>query len=170
MATATLIAILAAAGLTYGWQPDPSAGNASPNSGDPSVSDGSLQYIIQISPDAVQGIAKVGQITSAIDPQVRGRISTVVIRIGDGPLPRIDPMADDLQAMSIPEMGTGINHPVAGLPMRRGPRAVMKPGLGDDLFNNEAFGQAADDLRSGVQATVNDAGNQLRGNAAPVPA
>lgn len=154
MVSATVLAILAAAGLTYGWQPDPTARQ---NGGDPADS---LEYIVQISPDAVDEITKRGQATSLIDPSVRGRISRVVVRIGNGPLPRIDPAADDRVAMAIPQIGTGLNPPIAGVRSRPAGRSVMKPGFGDPGFGNPQFDAPND------AATRSAAGNFRFGDPA----
>jgi hypothetical protein len=75
MGAAPLLIMLAAVGVDYGWQPD---GTTSPR-GD------NVQYIIQISPDQIKSI---GEITSTIDPEIQGRISRVVVRVGTAKLPR----------------------------------------------------------------------------------
>lgn len=153
MVSATLFAILAAAGLTYGWQPDSSLGAKAD----------SLEYIVQISPDMVGSIEKVGELTSTIDPAIRGRVSKVVVRIGNGPLPRIDPASDDRFAMAIPEMNSSLNSPIAGLPTRnQGERSVMKPGFGDlDFLGDGDLRQNAESLRNNVADNVNRSTNEL---------
>lgn len=86
MGAAPLLVMLAAVGVDYGWQPD---GTTSPR-GD------NLEYIIQISPEQWDETAELGEITSTIDPEIAGRVSRIVVRIGDQPLAR-DPgrRADD---------------------------------------------------------------------------
>lgn len=158
MVSATLFAILAAAGLTYGWQPDRNAGPP----------DGSLEYIIQISPDMVGSIEKVGEITSTIDPSIAGRVSRVIVRIGDGPLPRIDPSSDDQVAIAIPTIHPSLHSPIAGLPARnRGPQSVMKPGFGDlDFLNDQNLRQSAETAREtavdAMNRTAGDIGRQAQ--------
>ncbi len=65
--------MVATLGITYGWQPDGKDG---------------VEYVIQIPPDQLQEIQRLGEISSTIDPAVRGRVSRVIVRVGDGPLPR----------------------------------------------------------------------------------
>jgi len=78
MGAAPLLIMLAAVGVDYGWQPD---GTTSPR-GD------NVEYIIQIPPDQLDQIKSIGEITSAVDPEIQGRISKVVVRIGTEKLPR----------------------------------------------------------------------------------
>lgn len=78
MGAAPLLIMLAAVGVDYGWQPD---GTTSPR-GD------NVEYIIQIPPDQLDQIKSIGEITSAIDPEIQGRISKVVVRVGTDKLPR----------------------------------------------------------------------------------
>ncbi len=68
-----VLLMIAAMGITYGWQPDDSGG---------------VEYIIQIPPDQLHEIERVGEISSVIDPAVRGHVSRVIIQVGNGPLPR----------------------------------------------------------------------------------
>ncbi|MEX0824844.1 MAG: hypothetical protein WD119_01690 [Pirellulaceae bacterium] len=64
---------LAVVGVDYGYQPD---------------SDGKIDYIVQVSPEHWDQAREAGEITSVIDPSVRGRVNRIIIRIGDGDLPR----------------------------------------------------------------------------------
>jgi hypothetical protein len=73
-----LLIMLAAVGVDYGWQPD---GTTSPR-GD------NVEYIIQIPPDQLDQIKTIGEITSSIDPEIQGRISKVIVRVGTDKLPR----------------------------------------------------------------------------------
>lgn len=80
-------------GITYGWQPD--------QSGE------SVEYLIQVSPDQIDDLKRAGEISSGIDPAVRGYVSKVVIRIGDEDLPRDLPdnlAAADRQSIPMPEI------------------------------------------------------------------
>ncbi|TWU54434.1 hypothetical protein Poly51_31530 [Rubripirellula tenax] len=81
-------------GITYGWQPD--------ESGD------GVEYIVQVPPSEIDQLRRIGEISSAIDPRVRGRVSKIVIRVGDGPLPRKTPLGtvaqSDVSPIPIPQM------------------------------------------------------------------
>jgi hypothetical protein len=79
MGAAPVLIMLAAVGVDYGWQPD---GTTSPR-GD------NIEYIVQISPDQLQQIRSIGEITSTIDPAVQGRVSRIVVKVGTGTLPKI---------------------------------------------------------------------------------
>ncbi|WP_417734501.1 hypothetical protein [Rosistilla oblonga] len=70
MGGAPLLLALAAITVDYGWQPDDKGG---------------IEYIIQIPPGQLE---QSGGFTSRIDPRVRGLVSRVVVRVGDGPLPQ----------------------------------------------------------------------------------
>ena len=70
------ILLVIAAGITYGWQPD---------------REGGVEYIIQVAPDQIERLEKVGEISSVIDPAVRGHVSRVIIRVGNEPVPRATP-------------------------------------------------------------------------------
>ncbi len=90
MGAAPLLIMLAAVGVDYGWQPD---GTTSPR-GD------NVEYIIQILPDQLDQIKSIGEITSAIDPEIQGRISKVVVRVGTEKLPRDAGRAASVAAVS----------------------------------------------------------------------
>ncbi|MDF1841051.1 MAG: hypothetical protein P1U77_06410 [Rubripirellula sp.] len=132
----TLLLLLAAGGITYGWKPDDRGG---------------VEYIIQIPPDQLQELPRLGQISSTIDPAVRGRVSRVVVQIGEGPLPRITPQempsnigrsanlgvggagiaAEDAALIPIPEMSdSSMVIPIAGIESGSS-QAVMKPQTGN---------------------------------------
>lgn len=78
MAAALLLVMLATVGIDYGWQPD---GTKSPQ-GD------NIEYIIQIPPDQLDEVKKLGEITSTLDPTVANRVVKVIVRVGTEPLPR----------------------------------------------------------------------------------
>jgi hypothetical protein len=71
-----LLLMAVAMGITYGWQPDGAGG---------------VNYIIQVPPDQIDAVRRSGEITSVIDPQVRGHVSRIIIRVGEDPLPRDTP-------------------------------------------------------------------------------
>jgi hypothetical protein len=70
--------MLAAMGIEYGWQPDGTTSERGDN----------VEYIVQISPDHADRLATIGDISSTIDPSIQGRVSRIVVRIGNGPLPK----------------------------------------------------------------------------------
>lgn len=72
-----VLLMMAALGITYGWQPD---------------HDGGVEYIIQLHPEEVRELHSLGEVTSVIDPAVQGRVSRIVLRVGDSELPRQMPM------------------------------------------------------------------------------
>ncbi len=71
-----MLLMVAALGVDYGWQPDGGGG---------------VEYVIQVQPDQWERVKELGEISSVIDPQVQGRVSKVIIRVGNGPLPRSAP-------------------------------------------------------------------------------
>ena len=73
MGGAVTLLLVATMGITFGWTPDGADG---------------VKYIIQVPPDQLDQLERVGEITSTISPEVRGRVSEIVIRVGDGPVPR----------------------------------------------------------------------------------
>ncbi len=78
MAAALLLVMFATVGIDYGWQPD---GTKSPQ-GD------NIEYIIQIPPDQLDDVQRLGEITSTLDPTVANRVVKVIVRVGTEPLPR----------------------------------------------------------------------------------
>ncbi len=127
------ILLVIAAGITYGWQPD---------------REGGVEYIIQVPPDQVERLAQIGEISSVIDPEVRGHVSRVVIRVGTEPLPKDTPAnlsgraaatralgnADlailDASPVPIPEMTDGtVAEPIPGFYQGppAGEQSVLKP-------------------------------------------
>ncbi|MEE2938427.1 MAG: hypothetical protein VYA84_20760 [Planctomycetota bacterium] len=134
----TLLSLLAAGGITYGWKPDDRGG---------------VEYIIQVPPEQLQELPRLGQISSTIDPAVRGQVSRVVVQIGEGPLPRITPpampsksgrsanfgvggagiAAEDAALIPIPEMSdSSMVIPIAGIESGSN-QAVMKPQTGNTM-------------------------------------
>ncbi|EMI56997.1 mu-protocadherin [Rhodopirellula sallentina SM41] len=71
-----MLLMVASFGITYGWTPD--GGNG-------------VKYIIQIPPEKVDQVARTGEISSQIPPEIRSHVSEVVIRIGHGQVPRVTP-------------------------------------------------------------------------------
>ncbi len=62
--------------IAYGWESD---GN------------GGVEYIVQVSPDELKEINRLGEISSTIDPRIAGHVSRISIRVGSGSLPRETP-------------------------------------------------------------------------------
>lgn len=92
MGAVPVLIMLAAVGVDYGWQPD---GTTSPR-GD------NVEYIIQIPPQHLDQIRSAGEITSAIDPSIQGRVSRIVVKVGTGAVPkdggRVTPAAEAARA------------------------------------------------------------------------
>lgn len=78
MGSGSLLLILAAVGVDYGWQPDGTRSKEGDN----------LEYIIQIPPDQIGRLQRVGEITSVLDPSISARVSKIVVRVGNGTIPR----------------------------------------------------------------------------------
>lgn len=161
-----LLKLIALMGITYGWQPD---------------NNGGVEYIIQVSADDLKEIERLGEITSAINPTVQGYVSRVVVRVGNGPLPRKTPenlrrqlpsqAANDYSSIPIPEMvDTERAIPIPSLASANSDRqaAVMKPQ--SDGFKLPQGGaslrQAGKDLldrgTENLSAAAQQAGNRLR--------
>ncbi len=71
-----MLLLVAALGVDYGWQPDGGGG---------------VEYVIQVQPDQWDNVKRLGEISSTIDPEVQGRVSRVIIRVGNERLPRVTP-------------------------------------------------------------------------------
>ena len=101
MGAAPVLIMLAVLGVDYGWQPDGTTSSRGDN----------IEYIVQISPDQAKQLGSIGEITSTIDPSIQGRVSRIVVRIGDGPLPklagRVTPAPSSLQARTSAPIGNG---------------------------------------------------------------
>lgn len=76
MSGAVMLLMAVSIGITYGWTPD--GGNG-------------VKYIIQIPPEKVDQVVRTGEISSQIPAEIRSHVSEVVIRIGQGSVPRITP-------------------------------------------------------------------------------
>lgn len=74
----THVLMVALMGITYGWQSD---------------DNGDVEYIVQVSPDELKQIDRLGEISSVIDPAVAGHVSRITIRVGSARLPRQTPPA-----------------------------------------------------------------------------
>ncbi len=125
MVGAVMLLMTATVGITYGWVPDGGAG---------------VQYIIQIPPDKIEQVARSGEISSQIPLEIRGHVSEVVIRVGEGNVPRVTPnhvlsrgsgdantvAAADQIPMPIPSMGDPTEIRPIGMATSP-PTAMMKP-------------------------------------------
>ena len=69
-----LLLMAAVMGITFGWQPN---------------GDGGVDCIIQIPPDQLDQVRRSGSVQTEIPPQIRGRVSRVIVQVGDGPLKQI---------------------------------------------------------------------------------
>ena len=128
-----VLLMMAALGITYGWQPD---------------NDGGVEYIIQIHPDELREMRSIGEVTSVIDPAVRGHVSRIVFQIGDSELPRSTPKhlakkpasasstqakANDHTPIPIPQLGNAVSETrllTLNAAVNSRPGAVMKPQTG----------------------------------------
>lgn len=73
MGGAPLLLAIAAVTVDYGYQPDGRGG---------------VEYIVQVTQEEFEHVRQAGEFSSAIDPEVRGRVSRILIRVGNGKLPR----------------------------------------------------------------------------------
>ena len=154
MAAPTIFsAFLVACQITYGWQPlEPN----SPQSADLTRSGSDVEYIVQVDPKSLRTLQSVGEITSTIDPRVRSRVGRIVVRIGDGPVPREvpprslagDAKADvrDTAAVAAPTLNRG---QASG-----GKQVVMKPQSGGSMQlptgGRSDLGAMGNSIRNGV--------------------
>jgi len=107
MGAAPLLIMLAAVGVDYGWQPDGTTSSRGDN----------VQYIIQIPPHQLDQIKSIGEITSAIDPSIQGRVASIVVRVGTEPLPRIAGRATSTPTVAQAGGMTGENDDDAQVPI-----------------------------------------------------
>lgn len=133
MSGAVMLLMAATVGITYGWTPDGGDG---------------VKYIIQIPPEKMEQVARSGEISSRVPVEIRGHVSEVVIRVGDGNVPRVTPgrlsshdhpasrsfaagqsnplAAADQVPIPIPSMGDPMDlRPIRS--SRAAPTAMMKP-------------------------------------------
>jgi hypothetical protein len=134
----TALLLLVTGGITYGWKPDDKGG---------------VEYVIQIPPDQLGELERVGQISSVIDPAVRGSVSRIIVQVGEGPVPRISVPrimpperqpsnaigqdsrngipAADVAAVPIPELRDGLTSSQIDGVDSLASQSVMKPQTGD---------------------------------------
>jgi len=80
MGGAPMLLMVAAVGVGYGWTPDDRGG---------------VEFVIQIPPDKVEHFRRSGELSSRIPEEIRGSVSRVVLRVGEGPLERTTPESDE---------------------------------------------------------------------------
>lgn len=73
MGGAPLLLAIAAVTVDYGYQPDGRGG---------------VEYIVQVTQEEFEHVRQAGEFSSVIDPEVRGRVSRILIRVGNAKLPR----------------------------------------------------------------------------------
>tara|TARA_R110002049_G_scaffold2750_2_gene21523 strand:- start:328937 stop:330799 length:1863 start_codon:yes stop_codon:yes gene_type:complete len=133
-----VLLLLAAMGITYGWQPD---GN------------GGVEYIIQIPPDQLDELQQSGELTSVINPKVQAHVSRVVVKVGDETLHEITPpeLNQTAKLSHLSSVRTAA-HDGSPVPIPEIREQVMKPAGGFDLPDtlNDAATRAAGNLRTGV--------------------
>ena len=132
-----LIMMIAATGVTYGWQPDPNGDDAS-----------SVQYIVQVSPHEFARMQQIGEVTTVIAPEVREHVSRIVVRVGSGDPPR-----------ELPTMLRRSIRVAARKPDPQSGGMSLPPSLRDSMS------QAGDSARNAFTNQVDQAGRSL-GNQA----
>ena len=132
-----LIMMVAAVGVTYGWQPDPNGDH-----------DSSVQYMIQVSPYELEQMEQVGGITMVIDPVVQGHLSRIVVRVGDQDLPR-----------ELPEGLRGSQRTASLKPDPQSGGLSLPPSL------QNSVNQITDSARQTVANQFDQAGRQLTNQA-----
>ncbi|MEM9369164.1 MAG: hypothetical protein AAGD07_24545 [Planctomycetota bacterium] len=141
--------VMASAAVTYGWTSDGKDG---------------LRYIVQIPPSQWDQVRSAGNLRCVIAPEVQGRVTEIVVRLGHGDVPRDTPPNDSDHALiPVPQ----ITSP-AGAVKPTSATTALKPAPQDAAMslpnafplNNlpETINQQARDV--GDAAAV--AGNQLR--------
>jgi hypothetical protein len=167
MGLAPVLIMLAAMGIEYGWQPDGTTSERGDN----------VEYIVQISPDHADRLANIGDISSTIDPSIQGRVSRIVVRIGNGPLPKnagraiktppatstaraTDIGSSDESAIPIPEINDSVALNASGASIGQTPSgssaSVMKPDPQGSSF------QMPESLQTGAASAL----DQVRSRAA----
>ncbi len=176
MGAVPVLLALAAVGVDYGWQPDGTASARGDN----------IEYIVQISPEQLQQIRSLGEITSAIDPAVQGRVSRIVVRVGSGPLPRIagrvaanqtaqlsplPSVSRDEDVVPIPEISTALAaratpaNALRETADRVRSAEVMKPDPQGGFQMPDSLKTDAQSALDQVRSRANDALNQVDANA-----
>lgn len=149
MGGAPMLLLLAAMGITYGWQPD---GN------------GGVEYVIQIPQEQLEELKRSGKFTSVIDPKMQGHVSRVIVKLGSETLREITPaeLNQIARAPSASDVGIapGDRSPVPIPEMRQ---VVMKPADGFDL--PPTLDNAASGPTSGSQAGANSYAAQWESQA-----
>jgi len=146
MGAAPVLIMLAAIGVDYGWQPD----------GTTSTRGDNIEYIVQISPDQLQQLQSIGEITSSIDPAVQNRVSRIVVRVGTAKLPRDAGRIREVDSSSQPPNG----RTVSASPIFGDQQDVPIPEItraGERAFtaaNRSNPGATADKLRENASASV----------------
>ena len=137
---------VAATSVTYGWQPDGNKG---------------VEYIVQVSPDKLAQVRDTGEITSTIPPELQGHVSRVVIRVGNGQVPRTVPVSVQ-QAIEATRLSKADRQTVP-IPQIDSAAMVMKPQSGFSF--PDAASRAASSAGDRAAASVNDAAARLKNGA-----
>ena len=149
----SLLLTIAAVGVTYGWQPDKNGDDA-----------GAVEYIVQVSPGELSHLRQSGEISSVIDPRVRGHVSRVVIRVGTGDVPRKTPTAITTNRVAAlkpdPQSGGGFGLP----PSLQNTVNDAVGGMGQQAFDKA--GRALQTSGHQVKQKANNLLDRMRGNGA----
>lgn len=175
----TMLLMIATAGVTYGWQPDRNGDDAA-----------DVEYLVQVSPAELaqlqrselqkSGSSRPAQISSVIDPQVRGHVSRIVLRVGTGDLPRTLPAGLSNQRVATlkpdPQGGGGFGLPsslqnsasnaVNGAANQLGNQAIDRAGRAIQNGADQA-GQQANNLLDRIRGNTQDARTAGRSLVAP---
>ena len=146
--------LLAAMGITYGWQPD---GN------------GGVEYVIQIPPEQLEDLKRSGALTSVINPKVQGHVSRVIVKVGNETLREITP--SELNQTVRTSSASGVrtaSHDDSPVPIPEMREAVMKPadGFAFPPTLDDATSRAAGGLRAGTNSVAAELERQARETAA----
>ncbi len=114
MSGAVMLLMAATVGITYGWTPDGGDG---------------VKYIIQIPPEKMEQVARSGEISSQIPTEIRGHVSEVVIRVGEGNVPRVTPGRLSSRGTPAGRSFAGAEHPNAVAAADQIPIPI--PSMGD---------------------------------------
>ena len=156
----SMLLMIAAAGITYGWQPD--------KNGDDSAD---VEYIIQVSPTELAQLQKSGfgkplELSSVIDPEVRGHVSRIALRVGTGDLPRKTP--ESLSSQRIATLKPDPQGGGFGLPSSLQNSASDAVNSAANQFGDQAIDRAGRAIQNGADQAGQKANNlldRMRGNA-----
>ncbi len=153
MGALLVLLTVAATSVTYGWQPD---------------NKGGVEYLVQVAPDKLAQVRDAGEISSAIPAEIRGHVSRVVIRVGNGPLPKVLPESIRMSAQHSPPSGAISQSdrqviPIPQIDSSSNIKRVMKPQNGFSVpdMTNGARNAASNAMNGVMNSTMNTAGSAV---------